>query len=290
MIDPESLILTVSIGAEREMTFTSNDDSRTKNLKLEDRSLLITSRYAQDFWLHGILPDESVAGERVSLTFRRIAPYFINSTKILGDSNTSHIKFGEGSGTLGAWLPGQRVKVGRIEALPEAVEIGPYRNIVIHTGINSINNPRFRKSNTFLLHFLENRCKEILDIYPKARVHISPLLPSRSRSLNYHIDEFNRGILDLTHRIDKLSIIDNSIFGKVLSNEYGRWDVNQQRPYTDDILHLGRQGIRTLAMNFKMSVLNKSKSTSRSRFSAGRGSYREAMDRGHHFDGYQPPR
>ena len=30
---------------------------------------------------------------------------------ILGDSNTQHIKFGSGKGTLGAWMPGKRVTV-----------------------------------------------------------------------------------------------------------------------------------------------------------------------------------
>jgi alkylated DNA repair dioxygenase AlkB len=290
VIDPESLILTVSIGAERKMTFADNDENTTEELVLEDRSLLITSRYAQDFWSHGVLADESVAEERISLTFRNIAPFYINSTKILGDSNTAHIKFGEGVGTLGVWVPGQRVKVGHIEELPDATKIGPYRNIVIHTGVNSINNPRYRKSNSYLLHFLENRCKDIIDVYPKAKIHISLLLPSRSRELNNYINEFNRGILDMTYRVKNLLIIDNSIFGDILSDEHGRWDVNQQRPFANDILDLGRNGIKTLAMNFKMSLMNKSKSQSRSRFNAGSGSYRGAMDRSHYVPGYQPAR
>jgi alkylated DNA repair dioxygenase AlkB len=288
VIDPESMILTVSIGAERKMTFNNNDKSKTEDLKLEDGSMLITSRYAQDFWEHGVLPDEDTPGQRISLTFRNIAPYHINSTKVLGDSNTSHIKFGTGVGTLGAWVPGQRTKVGHIEALPSATEIGPYRNIVIHTGINSINNPRFRKSNTYLLHFLEDRCREIAEVYPKARVHISLLLPSKSKHLNYHIDEFNRGIFDLTRRMSNVSVIDNSIFGQVLSDEYGRWDMNLQRPLADDIVHLGRRGIRALAMNFKKSVLGKGYSQSRSRFNAGRGSYGGAVGVDQLRDGYQP--
>ena len=290
VIDPESLILTISIGAARKMTFTNNDKSRSEDLQLDDCSMLVTSRYAQDFWLHGILPDENVLEERISLTFRHIAPYFINSTKVFGDSNTSHIKFGAGSGTLGIWVPGQRVKTGHIEALPEATEVGPYRNIVIHTGINSINNPRFRKSDSYLLHVLENKCEEILTVYPRAKVHISLLLPSRSPQLNRHIHEFNSGILDLTYRMKNVSVIDNSIFGNVLSNEMGRWDVNRQRPYTEDIVHLGRKGIRTLAMNFKMSVLGKGKPQSRSRFDAGNGSYRAALGYNQQSDGYQSSR
>ena len=85
-------------------------------------------------------------------------------------------------------------------------------------------------------------------------------------------------------------VVDNCIFGDVLSNEHGRWDVNQQQPYLADMLHLGKKGIRTLAMNFKTSILGKSKSQSRSRFDASSGSYRAALGNNIHRDGYQPPR
>ena len=289
VIDPESAILAVSIGAQRTMSFENNDKSKTEELVLGDRSVLVTSRFAQDFWKHGI-PQEDDVGERISLTFRNIAPYYINSTIILGDSNTSRINFGSGAGTLGSWVPGKRVKVGHIEAIPDAEKIGPYRNIVIHTGVNSINNQRYRRTDTYLLHHLESKCKQILDVYPRAKIHISLLLPSRSRQLNHHINEFNRGILDLTYRIRNLMVVDNCIFGDVLSNEHGRWDVNQQQPYLADMLHLGKKGIRTLAMNFKTSILGKSKSQSRSRFDASSGSYRAALGNNIHRDGYQPPR
>ncbi len=288
VIDPESTILTLSLGAQRTMSFMNNDESQIDELVLEDSSLLISSRYAQDFWRHGILSD-SCTEERVSLTFRNISPHFINSTIVLGDSNTSKINFGNGAGTLGAWLPGKRVKAGHIEALPEAKDIGPYRNVIIHTGINSVNQQRFRKSNNFLLHCLESKCRNILEVYPRCKVHISLLLPSRSRALNHHIAEFNRGILDMTYKLGNVFVIDNSIFGDVLSDEHGRWDSRNQRPFFDDLLHLGKKGIRNLAMNFKLAVLGE-RSQSRQRFNASQGAYQTAINRtpGHR-DGYQPP-
>ena len=287
VIDPESKIITVSLGANRKMMFENNDKSQSKELLLEDRSVLVTSRYAQDFWKHGIPPEES-EDMRVSFTFRNISPYFLNSTLILGDSNSSKINFGTGSGTLGAWVPGKRVKVGHIEALPEATEIGPYRNLIIHTGINSINSSYHRKSNSYLLHVLESKCKEYLSIYPKLRIHVSTILPTRLRSLNHQVDLFNQGILDMCYNLRNAYVIDNSIFGSVLSDEYGRWNVNEQRPFTADVLHLGRKGIRKLAVNFKSAVLN-SKGQSRSRFNTSKGSYREALERNRHHDGYQAP-
>jgi alkylated DNA repair dioxygenase AlkB len=287
VIDPESKILTVSIGTNRKMIFVNNDESQSQELVLEDSSVLVTSRYAQDFWRHGIPADEST-GMRVSFTFRNIAPYFLNSTKILGDSNSSKINFGIGSGTLGAWVPGQRVKAGHIEALPEATEIGPYRNLIIHTGINSINSSYHRKSNSYLLHVLESKCKEYLSVYPRLKIHISTLLPTRVRSLNRQVDLFNQSILDMCYNLKNVYIIDNSIFGNVFSDEYGRWNVNEQKPFTSDILHLGKKGIRRLAVNFKSAVLN-SKSQSRSRFNVSNGQFSEAFRRNMHRDGYQSP-
>ncbi len=240
-IDPESHILTISIGASRTMTFENNSKKQSKQLSLDDCSLLITSRYAQDFWKHGILPD-GAKDQRISLTFRNIAPYYMNSTIVLGDSNTSKLAFGTGSGTLGVWVPGKRVHVGHIEALPDAIDIGPYRNIVIHTGINSINyNNFYRKSDSYLLHFLENKCKEISSVYPRARIYISMLLPTRLRSLNAHVSIFNRGILDMTFHNKNVRVIDNAVFGSMLSDEHGRWNVAEQRPNSADALHLGRK-------------------------------------------------
>ena len=128
-------------------------------------------------------------------------------TKVFGDSNTSHIKFGAGSGTLDLWVSGQRVKTCHIEAPPEATAVGPYLHVVIHTAIKSINNPRLRKSNSYLLPVLENRCKEILNVYPRAKVHTSLLSPSRSQQLNRHINEFNSGILDLTYRLKTYQLL-----------------------------------------------------------------------------------
>ena len=287
MIDPESHIMTLSLGAKRTMTFSNNDNSHTKTLELEDRSLLVTSRFAQDFWKHGILPQEEVSEERISLTFREISPHFINSTILLGDSNTAKVSFGTGSGTLGAWVPGKRVKVGHIEALPDAVDIGPYRNIVIHTGINSLNTRYQPRTDTYLIHVLETKCKEYMAVYPRSRIHISMLLPTRLRRLNRHVENFNKAILDMSYQYKNIRIIDNSIFGSCLSDEHGRWNVEEQRPLVSDSLHLGRKGIRLFAANMKNAIIGKSKSQSRSRFDSSQGRYQGAVG-GFHYHG--PPR
>ena len=229
MIGPDSVILTVSLGAERKMMFTDNSGSNSQECILQDGSLLVTSRYAQDFWVHGIDVDESES-VRYSFTFRHIAPHFINSTILIGDSNTVNVTFGEGQGTLGKWMPGMTVKAGHIEAIPSAEEIGPYRNIVIHTGINSINNQKFRRSNKELINIFEAKCKNIHEVYPRAKIYVSLLLPTRSRILNRRVREFNDLILDMTFNYSNMFVIDHATFGDMLSDEHGRWDAENSRP------------------------------------------------------------
>ena len=284
-IDPDSDIITISIGAERAMTFTNNSGDETQHQVLKDCSMLVSSRFAQDFWLHSIEPC-STDEVRYSFTLRHIAPHFINSTIILGDSNTVNVKFGEGEGTLGAWMPGKRVKVGHIEALPSAEEIGPYRNIVIHTGINSINcSQKYKTSNRSLIDTLEYKLRNICDTYPRARVYISLLLPTRLASLNYKVRDFNKLIMDMTCRLSRLNIIEHSCLGDVLSNEHGRWKPSGEGPNVyvprfEDCVHLGKIGIRMLAKNIKQYVIGRSKSQSEARFSGGQGSYNSALVRG----------
>ena len=281
VIDPESHILTVSLGASRTMTFTNNDESQVETLCLEDCSLLVTSRFAQDFWKHGILPEsEDGPSQRISFTFRHIAPQFINSTILLGDSNTAKVSFGTGQGTLGAWVPGKRVKVGHIEALPDAKDIGPYRNIVIHTGINSLNSRHQQRSDAFLIHTIEKKCVEYMEVYPRAKIHLSMLLPTRMRYLNERVDGFNRAIMEMSYKYKNIRIIDNSVFGRHLSDAHGRWNVQDQRPLVSDCFHLGRNGIKIFAMNIKGAVIGKGVSQSRARFNSSQGSYRAAFQFG----------
>ena len=58
---------------------------------------------------------------------------------------------------------------------------------------------------------------------------------------------------------------------------------NRFTPNLNDTLHLGKQGLRLLAMNIKNAVVRK-KSQSRERFNGGRGDYSGAVERGmsHH--------
>jgi hypothetical protein len=68
-IDPESVIVTVSLGQEREIRFVNaNGDEKLLNVK--DGSAYVMSRFSQDFWTHGIAPLEQLPSESVPLTER----------------------------------------------------------------------------------------------------------------------------------------------------------------------------------------------------------------------------
>ena len=162
--------------------------------------------------------------------------------------NTTNVKFGSGIGTLGAWMPEKIIKVGHIEAMPDATNIGPY-----HTGINSINSsPRFRKSYKALIDNIEWKIRDICEIYSKAKVFTGLLLPTKLTPLNYRKRDFNNFIMDMTCRLSRVCIIKQSLLGDTLSDDNGRWKPsgegsNNFVPKVEDSLHRSKLCIQLLA-------------------------------------------
>ena len=62
----------------------------------------------------------------------------MNSTLIIEGSNVKHLNFGNDKFQFGKWMPGRKVFAPKIEHIPEPKEMGPFRNIIFHTGINDI--------------------------------------------------------------------------------------------------------------------------------------------------------
>ncbi len=277
MIDPESFIVTVSLGKSRTITF-SNGKSE-EHLDLKDGSVYVMSRFSQDYWRHGISPidtqtssasneEDSTDKEtedgatestpaheedtRYSFTFRHTSPFFNNSTIIIGDSNTKYIKFGKDLGTLGKWTPGKRVQASKIEDIPAPHNIGPYQNIVISTGINNLTDEK-RRSYSSLITVLKRKCDSIQSNYPKSKLYVNLLLPTKSKLINSRVSEFNNLILDMTFSRQNVFVIDNSMLAAedgCLPQKYGRF-IGSDRPSTNDVVHLGRNGIRVFCMNLK---------------------------------------
>ncbi len=281
-INPESVIVTISIGQDRTIQFKGKDD-QTKTLNLKDGSMYTMSRFSQDFWKHGIEEGEltDCPNQRYSFTFRHIAQYFNNSTALIGDSNTKYVKFGQGFGTLGKWTPGKRIEAFKVEDIPPPHEIGPFRNIVIHTGINNIKSEINRRSNRSIIDCLRRKCDSIHSCYPNSKIYLSLLLPTKSHLFNAKVSALNNLILDLTFNRKNTFIIDHSILGSdsgTLPPELGRF--SDGRPNPNDIIHLGRKGITLFCKSIKRCIMQKGSSQARERFRGSNGSYRNAASRG----------
>ena len=287
-IDPESEIITVSIGCKRPMTFVDNSKTVSKELPLADSSVLITSRFAQDFWVHSIDPDENVTEARYSFTFRHLSPYFANSTLLIGDSNTKYLEFGPKLGKFGHRMPGKQMSALHIEQIPEPQKIGPYRKVIIHTGINNVK-AQNRKSNRTLVNELESKCVNIHSVYPKCKIYLSMLLPTKSSTLNYRVGDFNQLLIDMAHAHKNIFVIEHPGFigeGGLLDNEYGRF--KDRLPNDIDILHLGKLGIRKFAKQIKETILKRNSNNIR-KYNDRRGSKTAVTGPpAHHRDGYQP--
>ena len=240
----------------------AHDDSKELvDVPLPDNSIIVFSRRSQKDWLHSIKEDKTIENCRISLTFRYLAPFNLNSTVIIGDSNTHPLTFGDGKGKLGKWMPGECIEASRIHKIPEPQSIGPYRNIILNVGVNDINRYN-RKSTPSLISEYESKCKTILLMYPKCKLFVSLLLPTKKENLNAQINEFNEHLVEMSNNYKNIFIIRHmSLVDRngMLDPLLGRFD-RYGKPDGDDYLHLGNAGIGVFVKTIKSCVLFKRQS------------------------------
>ncbi|NQZ52534.1 MAG: alpha-ketoglutarate-dependent dioxygenase AlkB, partial [Moritella sp.] len=258
-IDPESNIYTLSIGADRQMVFHKKADSHTKSVELLARSLMVFSHMSQEVWKHSIPPQDDVESARYSFTFRMIAPYFINSTVICGDSNTEKLQFGDSSSTFGKWMPGRRITTYKVEEIPTPCDIGPHKNIVLHVGVNNIKFVEHSRIGR-ILDILEVKCKAIIDAFPNSNVYICPILPTKDPNMIHNVFHMNEGITEIANKYVNILLMDN--YYDLFSDSMGMMKTQlgkfyQGKPNNRDFLHLGGTGIRLLARCIKHCVLKR---------------------------------
>ena len=255
-IAPKSNIFTLSIGCKRDMNFSSVDGTSSATIELTNNSLLSFTRASQENWRHEI-PSCTNATTRYSLTFRMLAPYYLNSTIIVGDSNTEHINFGSGRNKLGVWLPGERLKAGRIANIPSPAQLTtPFRHMVIHCGINDL-----RAHNhvpiPVIAKNLNDKCSALVNSFPKMKIHLSHILPTKDTGLNAMANELNKFINDIAKLHPNMAVISHSN----MTDHNGKLDVNLGRHNTNgtsvhhDHVHLGSKGIALLCMNIKKCII-----------------------------------
>lgn len=254
-IAPCSDIFTLSIGAERSMLFNSvNGESNA--IALPSNSLLAFSRASQEFWQHEI-PSCDCSTIRYSLTFRQLAPFYANSTIIVGDSNTQNLKFGAGRSTFGIWMPGCRVKAGKIDDIPGTNDLDfPYRNFVIHTGINDLRGKNHQPINT-LISKLEFKCLALRSKFKHMKFFISMLLPTKDPGLNVLVSQFNHHIKLLTEKYDFMFMISHHNLANssgLLTHDLGRHN-HDGSALTFDAVHLGSKGTSIFCANIKNCIV-----------------------------------
>ena len=255
-ISPKSNIFTLSIGCNRDMTFTSIDGTSSASIELLNNSLLSFSRSSQESWRHEIT-SSTATSVRYSLTFRLLAPYYANSTLIVGDSNTEHINFGSGRNKLGVWLPGERVKASKIANIPNPDDIiVPYRHMVIHTGINDLRSPNHLPI-PILAKNLHEKCNALVTAFPKMKLHISCILPTKNLGLNAMANELNKFISEISQLHQNIYVISHNN----LIDHTGKLNINLGQHHPDgttvqhDHVHLGSKGIALFCINIKKCII-----------------------------------
>ena len=292
-IAPESNIYTISTGAARKMAFHPiSPNGEETELNLTPGSLVVFSRQSQEAWKHSIPVSTEACSARFSFTFRLVGPHFANSTLICGDSNTTKMKFGSDKGTFGRWMPGRHIPTYTVDQIPGPSEIGPYKNIVLHVGINDIRkNYEGQKSIDKHLGTLEKKCQSLLNSYPKAKIFICPILPTKDMGKVQRVHLMNKGISRLSDKYSNIVLMENyyQIFlgeTETLSPRLGRY--YQGAPNERDDVHLGNAGIRLLARCIKHCVLKRKGSVRN--FGQGLNHVdinvrSDSRDRRHSFDG-----
>jgi alkylated DNA repair dioxygenase AlkB len=69
-IQPNSIIASLSLGAERKFSFKHKHTKQTISSVLEHGSLLIMKDATQAYWLHSLSKSRTISGPRINLTFR----------------------------------------------------------------------------------------------------------------------------------------------------------------------------------------------------------------------------
>ena len=270
-IRTNSLIFGITVGSTMPLIFRDKCGGQEEELVPANGSLYTMKQESQYYWSHRIdTPTEDVV-LRHSITLRSIGANHKNSLVILGDSNTKHLKFGTGEkGTFGYLVPGKRVETFHLRQIDPSVCLG-YQKVLIHCGINDLRDKSPGRLPTDPhpcdveqhLSVLTEKIEEVRSLCPYATILVSPILPTKSLNLNQRALQFNALLMDHMNRDPKykgLQLLDLNEFvdrSGVLREELGCWDSQKKCYNTRDILHLGRQGVRTLANVIRKSLLTK---------------------------------
>ena len=249
-IDPGSLICSYSLGATRRISFSERHGSGSDFLDVESNSLYTMTRESQTWYKHGI--QDAICGARYSVTVRQITPDNKRGILLIGDSNTSAVRFGSGRGTVGERFPGKRVKASKIEDIEPSL-CGEYRNIFLVCGTNDLR-PKENPQIDELVSKMIGKIKLIKLLNPRCKLFAMPVLPTRDRDMNKNIVMYNRKLCDW---IKSMTQIDPSITMPPVYSFLDSYNLLATPLTRDgDKIHLGELGISKFVTLMKELVYN----------------------------------
>ena len=252
-IEPGSQIFSVSLGQSCKISYTELHGDKRDELLVKHNSLYTMTQASQWFWCHTIDADStshfSETDVRYSITLRSLHQRFHNSTVIVGDSNTKHVKFGEGLGTLGYYFPGKRMQSPLIDDIDVNTCVG-YSNIILHCGINNIKSPLVNSISKVSECFkkLQHKIELVRKLCPKSRVIVSPILPTKDRQLTAKALDFNEMLFCFENDTQNFKTLNFNSFCDMNGILYDSMGCHNK---PSDMLHLGSQGIKQLVKLIK---------------------------------------
>ena len=141
------------------------------------------------------------------------------------------------------------MKAGRIKDIPAPENLYPFRNLIIHAGINDINRHN-RESTKVLISSLDSKCKAIHQMFPNMQIFISLLLPTTDQQLNYRINEFN----------DKLQLLINSrsyLYGFIQHHNLLDHEGKLRHDFSRDYQHLKGYGNCEFVNSIKAAIIHR---------------------------------
>lgn len=141
--------------------------------------------------------------------------------------------------------------------LPEPSNIkSSYKHFILHTGINDL-----RATNPVPIQVLANelqkKCTSYTEQFPRSKIHISLLLPTKDIALNNLVCQFNHLMVQFSYNYKNIIIIDHSNLcgpSGTLLPFYGR-HLKDGNTKDFDSVHLGNKGIPMFSMNIKKHVV-----------------------------------
>ena len=258
-IDPTSDIFTISIGDTRTITFKNNFSGDEIKHTPTPGSLYVMSRDSQNYYTHRIDKDPLFTGMRYSITFRCVHWRFLNSTCIIGDSNTSNIKFGTEKKTVGASTPGKQVFAAVVEDIDPKC-CASYSNVVLMVGTNNLKASTISVAHVKSIYSkYKGKIAEIKKLNKKCKIFVVPVLPTKLMTVNRKIIRFNDFIFDdLARSFECVSTVEGS--AQFLDRDSGLLSESLSR-YRGDPLHINSAGVGMLVTFIKNAIFQRKKSS-----------------------------